>query len=280
MGGPTVLSVERLLGLAGGATAEQIQDAVAAALAGAGALSVTYDDAQNLIRLRNLWSTSGAPVDMPALGDVYSEAQTLALADLLNKLNPAHASYSQPWAVAYQMLVGSGVLPDRRAVIRLVPVGPTGSATSVSWAAQSGLPGGTFSAQATYDNNNPLYGVGKALDGGSGTFAYPSSALRIGWWLQFDLFSAVQWKRIELLLGTSPYRPTSARLSLGESAATLVGVGDYALDITPSGASTALHSLALPAHAPCKTCRITFLTMQDPSLAGYGVLEVNPYGVV
>ena len=34
MGGPTVVSVERLLGLASGATAEQIQDAVAAALAG------------------------------------------------------------------------------------------------------------------------------------------------------------------------------------------------------------------------------------------------------
>ena len=113
--GPTVLSVERLLGLASGATVEQIQDAVAAALAGAGALSVTYDDAQNQIRVRNLWSTSGLPVDMPALGDVYSQAQTLPLADLLNKLDPAHASYSQPWAVVYQLLVGARVLPDRRA---------------------------------------------------------------------------------------------------------------------------------------------------------------------
>ena len=280
MVGPTVLSVERLLGLASGATAEQIQDAVAAALAGVGALSVTYDDVQNLISLRNLWSTSGSPVDMPALGDVYSQAQTLPLADLLNKLDPAHASYSLPWAVLYQLLVGAGALPDRRAVIRLAPVGPTGSATSVSWQAQGGLPAGTFSAPATYSNNSPTYGVGKALDGSSATYTYPSTALKIGWWLQFDLAQAVQWKRLELLLSTGNYRPTSARLSLGDSAATLVDVGDYALDITPSSATTALHSLVLPTRAPCRTCRITFLTMFDSALAGYSVLEVNPYGVV
>jgi hypothetical protein len=165
-------------------------------------------------------------------------------------------------------------------VIRLVPVGPTGGATSVSWQAQGGLPAGTFSAPATYNNNSTQFGVGKALDGNSTTYTYPASALKIGWWLQFDLSQAVLWKRLELLLLTSNYRPTSIRISLGDSTATLVDVGDYALDITPSGATTALHSLVLPTRAPCRTCRITFLTMFDSALAGYSVLEVNPYGVV
>lgn len=50
--------------------------------------------------------------------------------------------------------------------------------------------------------------------------------------------------------------------------------------LQPSGATTALHSLVLPTRAPCRTCRITFLTMFDSALLGYSVLEVNPYGVV
>ncbi len=177
----------------------------------------------------------------------------------------------------------------RRLAKRILPVFPAhecyvepfaGGAAFVSWQAQGGLPAGTFLAPATYSNNSTQFGVGKALDGNSTTYTYPASALKIGWWLQFDLSQAVLWKRLELLLATSNYRPTSVRISLGDSTATLVNVGDYALDITPSGATTVLHSLTLPSHTPCKACRMTFLTMYDSALLGYSVLEVNPYGVV
>ncbi len=270
MTGPTLLPAARLAGLAGGATAEDIQDAVASALDGAGGIAVTYDDELNKIVVRNVY----------ALADVYAEASSLPLADLLTKLTPGSATYAPPWALTYQVLVGSGAMPDRRSVVRLVPTAPAGGAlTSVSWDAAGGLPAGTLSAQNVY-NNSATYSVGKALDGNSTTYTYPASANKIGWWLQFELGADVAWKALQMSLSTGDYRPTSCRVSLGGTAATLVDVQDYSLDFTPNGQSWFLHNLQLPSHAPCKVLRVTFLTMFNTALAGYPVNEIAPFGII
>lgn len=217
------------------------------------------------------------------LGQAKHDAVNFPLTELLNRLNPIHVSYSQNFADMYKILVGSGVIVERRVIRRLAPLyiyNPDSSTTFYSWASQAdGLPSGSLSAPSVY-GNDPSVSVSGVLDNPSdaSSYTFPGSGASIGWYLQYELSSPAIWQQIDLRLSSSNWRPAQINISVGESSSSLVSVGDFTLFGTVVGDFIeATVSFSAP---PEKILRVTVTAVENPAANGYPIYNAVPYGVL
>lgn len=208
------------------------------------------------------------------------DAVNLPLAELLNQLNPSDANYSRRFADMHQMLVGSGVIVERRTVRRLAPLhDPDSSTTVYAWAAQAdGLPAGSLSAPSVYGNDTGV-SVSRALDNPAyGSYTFPGVGAGVGWHLQYALDSPAIWQRLELQLSASNWRPTQINISVGDLPSELVSIGDFTLSGTASGDYiSATVTFNAP---PAKIMKMTVIAVENPMADGYPIYNAVPYGVL
>lgn len=213
------------------------------------------------------------------LGQAKHDAVNFPLTELLNRLNPMHVSYSQHFADMYKILVGSGVIVERRVVRRLAPqYNPDSSTTFYSWTSQAdGLPSGSLSAPSVY-GNDPSVGVSRVLDSPAySSYTFPGSGSSIGWYLQYELDALAIWQRLDLRLSSSR-RPTQINISAGVSLATLVSIGDFTVSGTVTGEF--INAIVAFNTPPAKILRATVIAVGNPLADGYPIYNAVPYGVL
>lgn len=214
------------------------------------------------------------------LGQAKHDAVNFPLTELLNRLNPMHVSYSQHFADMYKILVGSGVIVERRVIRRLAPLyNPDSSTTFYSWTSQAdGLPSGSLSAPSVY-RNDPSVSVSRVLDSPDySSYTFPGSGSSIGWYLQYELDALAIWQRLDLRLSSSNWRPTQINISAGVSLATLVSIGDFTVSGTVTG--DFINAIVAFNTPPAKILRATVIAVENPLADGYPIYNAVPYGVL
>ena len=214
------------------------------------------------------------------LGQAKHDAVNFPLTELLNRLNPMHVSYSQHFADMYKILVGSGVIVERRVIRRLAPLdNPDSSTTFYSWTSQAdGLPSGSLSAPSVY-RNDPSVSVSRVLDSPAySSYTFPGSGSSIGWYLQYELDALAIWQRLDLRLSSSNWRPTQINISAGVSLATLVSIGDFTVSGTVTG--DFINAIVAFNTPPAKILRATVIAVENPLADGYPIYNAVPYGVL
>ena len=214
------------------------------------------------------------------LGKAKHDAVNFPLTELLNRLNPMHVSYSQHFADMYKILVGSGVIVERRVIRRLSPLdNPDSSTTFYSWTSQAdGLPSGSLSAPSVY-RNDPSVSVSRVLDSPAySSYTFPGSGSSIGWYLQYELDALAIWQRLDLRLSSSNWRPTQINISAGVSLETLVSIGDFTVSGTVTG--DFINAIVAFNTPPAKILRATVIAVENPLADGYPIYNAVPYGVL
>ena len=211
------------------------------------------------------------------------DAVNLSLADLQNRMNPAHASYSARFTDMYKILVGAGVVPERFPVVRLLPVLTSGNInrTTADWVASGGLPAGTLSASSCQSSND-TYAVWKAADSSATSSNwYPASYTQIGSWIQIQLASPFIPKTVFFRTAPTSYRPTAVKVMVGNSVNSLAEIAAYQLASPAVGAPFAEYLLTIPPSAGlCTILRMTVTSVVDTAVIGYPIYEWYATGVL
>ena len=207
----------------------------------------------------------------------FQDSKNQSIATIIDRIDPFSANYDEPFAAMYYVFVGSGVIQDRLKSVSLLPTVTNGNRDSVSWNASGDVPAGTLSVSGVYTNNN-AYSCWKMLDGSASTYWYPTSQKGVGSWWKTSFTNACKYTKFEAAFTGGDYRPTKLRVDVSNDDVNYTAITTVDVPTNASSPNDTI-SFDLPSVGFYKHVKITCISMVNPSVAGYGILEYKLYGV-